>query len=94
MNEVDRMVIDYYRSDEFRQDLLTWVSTPQRSAKLRQQIVRQMNTNCTVSGWHLDEVLLASQDRFVSGQMSYEELLEFIERYIETMGDKRVQSAR
>jgi hypothetical protein len=93
MEEVDRMIIDYYRSDEFRQDLLMWVSTPQRSAKLRQQIVRQMNTNRTVSGRPLDELLQAAQDRFVSGQMCYEELLAFIERYIETMAVKTVHPA-
>lgn len=85
IKEVDRMIFDYYQSAEFHQDLLNWVSTPRRSAILREQIVRQMNANRTALGCHLDNTLHVSQTRFIYGEMSYEELLVFIEAYVRTM---------
>jgi len=85
MEEVDRMILDYYQSAEFRQDLRSWVSAPRRSSILREQIVRQMNANRAAVGCHLDNVLKVSQTRFTSGEMSYEEMLMFIEGYVGTL---------
>jgi hypothetical protein len=85
MEHVEQMIVDYYRSAEFRNDLATWVVDPGKSVRLREHIVRQMNTNRAALGRALTDDLELLQKRFVSGAMSYDDLAGFVESYVATI---------
>ena len=85
MDNVDKMLVDYYQSEGFRQDLSEWVAAPRRSVPLRQHIVVQMNTNRAALGRKLNDELQSSQRRFVAGDMSYDDMLHFIQEYVSTI---------
>jgi hypothetical protein len=85
MENVDRMLVDYYQSPDFREDLLEWVATPAKSASLRQHIVRQMNDNRFSLGRHLTDEMQVFQSRFITGDMSYNDLLRFVQDYVSTI---------
>lgn len=85
MENVDRMLVDYYQSDGFRQDLSEWVAAPRKSVPLRQHIVVQMNTNRAALGRQLNDELQAAQRRFIAGDMSYDDMLRFIQEYVSTI---------
>lgn len=85
MENVDTMLVNYYQSEEFRQDLLSWVAEPAKSADLRQHMVLQMNTNRTALGRQLTDELRVSQGRFIAGDMLYDDLLRFVQEYVSTI---------
>jgi hypothetical protein len=85
MENVDQMIVDYYQSEGFRQDLLSWVETPRKSANLRRHIVLQMNANRLASGQHLTPERQGVQDRFIAGEMGYDELVGFMQEYVATI---------
>lgn len=85
MENVDQMLVEYYRSEDFRQDLAEWVAAPRKSEPLRQHIVVQMNSNRTSLGRGLTENLRATQRRFIAGDMSYDDMLRFVQEYVRTI---------
>ena len=85
MENVDQMLVEYYRSEDFRQDLAEWVAAPRKSEPLRQHIVVQMNSNRAALGRQLTDVLQSAQRRFIAGDMSYEDMMRFVQDYVLTI---------
>lgn len=85
MENVDKMLVDYYQSDGFRQDARGWVAAPRRAVRLRQHIVLQMNTNRSALGRRLTDELQMTQKRFIVGDMSYDDMLRFVQDYVSTI---------